>query len=100
MRKPDLQDDDFLTFHDAPWVMALRSSLIHWYRKQARDLPWRRSRDPYAIWVSEIMLQQTQVSTVVPFFERFMESFPTVEKLAAATEAAVLKRWELSLIHI
>ena len=94
MRKPDLQDDDFLTFHDAPWVMALRSSLIHWYRKQARDLPWRRSRDPYAIWVSEIMLQQTQVSTVVPFFERFMKSFPTVEKLAAASEAAVLKRWE------
>jgi A/G-specific adenine glycosylase len=65
-----------------------------WYRRTARDLPWRRSRDPYHVWVSEIMLQQTQVATVVDYFERFIAMYPTVADLAAADEADVLRQWE------
>jgi A/G-specific adenine glycosylase len=68
--------------------------LLHWFDRHARDLPWRRSRDPYAIWVSEVMLQQTQVASVVPFFERFLQSFPSVRALAAAAEADVMRLWE------
>ncbi|WP_397334025.1 A/G-specific adenine glycosylase [Paenibacillus sp. YN15] len=68
--------------------------LLAWYKAGNRDLPWRRSRNPYHIWVSEIMLQQTRVETVIPFFNRFMELFPTVDKLADAPEEQVLKAWE------
>ena len=68
--------------------------LTEWYGRHRRDLPWRRTTDPYAIWVSEIMLQQTGVETVVPFYERFMARFPTVEALAAAPLDDVLKAWE------
>jgi len=68
--------------------------VIAWQRKHGRhDLPWQRSRDPYAIWVSEIMLQQTQVATVIPYFERFLERFPDVAALASADEDAVLALW-------
>ena len=66
--------------------------LLAWYRQHKRDLPWRGGT-PYAVWVSEIMLQQTQVATVIPFFERFMARFPTVEALAAAPIEEVLKQW-------
>ena len=72
----------------------LRSRLLKWYREEQRDLPWRHTNDPYRIWVSEIMLQQTQVKTVVPYYERWVESFPTVEDLARAREVKVLKHWE------
>jgi A/G-specific adenine glycosylase len=65
-----------------------------WFRRNARDLPWRRTRDPYATWVSEIMLQQTQVATVTPYFERFLKRFPTLATLAEADEQAVLRHWE------
>lgn len=75
-------------------TFIIQKSLLGWYRKEHRDLPWRRSRDPYAIWVSEIMLQQTQVKTVLPYFERWMKTFPTVEDLASAPESKVLKLWE------
>lgn len=68
--------------------------MLAWFPTAARDLPWRRTRDPYAIWISEIMLQQTQVSTVIPYWERWMSSFPDVHHLAAAPEARVLKLWE------
>jgi A/G-specific adenine glycosylase len=68
--------------------------LLEWFRAYQRDLPWRRTKNPYHIWVSEIMLQQTQVNTVIPYFERFIEQFPTVEALAEAPEDAVLKAWE------
>lgn len=68
--------------------------LLEWYHGQKRDLPWRRHRNPYYIWVSEIMLQQTRVDTVIPYFERFIAQFPTVEALADAPEAEVLKCWE------
>jgi len=72
---------------------ARRAALLRWYRVHHRDLPWRRTRDPYAIWVSEIMLQQTRVETVIPFFERFLARFPTVGALARARETAVLTAW-------
>ncbi|REE69688.1 A/G-specific DNA-adenine glycosylase [Paenibacillus taihuensis] len=68
--------------------------LLSWYLANRRDLPWRQNRDPYRVWVSEIMLQQTRVDTVIPFYERFMEKFPTAAALAEAPEAEVLKCWE------
>ena len=67
--------------------------LLAWYRQGHRDLPWRRTRDPYRIWISEIMLQQTRAQSVIPYYERFLERFPTVEALARAKEAAVLAVW-------
>lgn len=68
--------------------------LLAWYEANKRDLPWRRLRDPYAIWVSETMLQQTRVETVIPYWERWLTLFPTVEALAQAPESDVLKAWE------
>ncbi|MGB5914076.1 MAG: hypothetical protein WBG63_04375, partial [Phormidesmis sp.] len=59
-------------------LQALRRSLLSWYASQGRELPWRQTRDPYAIWVSEIMLQQTQVKTVIPYYERWLQALPTV----------------------
>ncbi|MEO1298007.1 MAG: A/G-specific adenine glycosylase, partial [Cyanobacteria bacterium J06636_16] len=72
----------------------LQRSLLAWYQQQGRNLPWRRTRDPYAIWVSEIMLQQTQVKTVIPYYERWLQQFPTVVELAIADQQMVLKAWE------
>jgi A/G-specific adenine glycosylase len=69
------------------------SLLIEWYRHKRRDLPWRRTSDPYRIWVSEIMLQQTRAQAVIPYYERFLERFPTVGALAAAPEDEVLALW-------
>ena len=79
---------------DAAWRRRFRRRLRSWYAKHARNLPWRGLHDPYAIWVSEIMLQQTQVATVEGYFERFMQAFPTIEALAAADEHDVLRLWE------
>jgi len=73
---------------------GLRRRLLRWYERHGRkDLPWQRSRDPYRIWVSEIMLQQTQVSTVIPYYERFLERFPDVRALARADLDRVLHHW-------
>jgi A/G-specific adenine glycosylase len=72
----------------------LAPRLLAWYRANRRDLPWRLDRDPYRIWVSEVMLQQTQVSTVVPYFHRFLARFPTVVDLARSDEQEVLRLWE------
>jgi len=69
-------------------------ALLAWYDREKRKLPWRNTNDPYAVWVSEIMLQQTQVTTVLPFWHRWMETFPTVESLAEADEQAVLSIWQ------
>ena len=74
-------------------IPSLRAALMEWYERNRRDLPWRRSRDPYAIWVSEIMLQQTRVAAVVERYEAFMERFPTVTALAHAPEQEVLALW-------
>ncbi|MGD7046101.1 A/G-specific adenine glycosylase [Jeotgalibacillus proteolyticus] len=73
---------------------AFQKDLIGWFEKEMRELPWRKNKDPYQIWVSEIMLQQTRVDTVIPFYHRFMEQFPTIEALANAPEENVLKAWE------
>jgi A/G-specific adenine glycosylase len=73
---------------------SLRRRLLAWYRDHARDLPWRRSRDPYRVWISEVMLQQTQVATVREYFERFVAELPDVYQLAAADEQQVLRLWE------
>ncbi len=71
----------------------IRRRLLAWFAHHRRDLPWRRSRDPYSIWVSEVMLQQTQVATVVPYFERFLRTWPKLADLAAAREQDVLRLW-------
>ncbi|MBR7554457.1 A/G-specific adenine glycosylase [Allobacillus sp. GCM10007491] len=73
---------------------SFQQDLINWYQSIRRELPWRENQDPYRIWVSEIMLQQTRVDTVIPYFNQFMERFPTVKDLANADEQDVLKAWE------
>jgi A/G-specific adenine glycosylase len=87
-------DDLSAMLPDATCRRALRRRLLAWYDAHARRLPWRRNRDPYAVWLSEIMLQQTQVETVKAYFERFVRTFPTIEALARADEHAVLRLWE------
>jgi A/G-specific adenine glycosylase len=72
----------------------IQAKLLQWFKKNKRDLPWRRTRDPYAIWVSEIMLQQTQVATVIPYYEKFLKSFPTVRHLTKSDLSKVLRVWE------
>jgi A/G-specific adenine glycosylase len=72
----------------------IQQRLLSWFEITRRDLPWRRDRDPYRIWVSEVMLQQTTVAAVVPYFERFLNAFPTLRDLAAAPEQDVLRLWE------
>ena len=79
---------------DRTSLRTFRARLLAWFRKSQRDLPWRRTRDAYRVWVSEIMLQQTQVAAVVPYYERFVAAFPTLTDLAAAEEAQVLRLWE------
>lgn len=74
--------------------MSFLSRLITWYEEHGRDLPWRHTRDPYAIWLSEIILQQTRVSQGMSYWFRFMQAYPTVESLAAATEDEVLRLWQ------
>jgi A/G-specific adenine glycosylase len=74
-------------------VQEFRKALKKWYMRVKRDLPWRRDRDPYRVWVSEIMLQQTRVAAVIPYFQRFLDRFPTVESLAAAPEQDLLACW-------
>ena len=73
---------------------AFRSTLLRWYRHHGRDLPWRRPRDPYPILVSEFMLQQTQVSTVLPYYKKWLQRFPNFAALARASEAEVLHAWQ------
>ena len=79
---------------DARQIDTFRCTLLDWYGEHKRDLPWRRTRDPFAVWVSEIMLQQTRVDQVRPYYERFMDRFPTVEHLGKAPLDDVLKAWE------
>jgi A/G-specific adenine glycosylase len=75
-------------------IKKFQEDLISWFKAEQRDLPWRKDQDPYKVWVSEIMLQQTRVDTVIPYFNRFIEWFPTIEDLANANEDKVLKAWE------
>lgn len=86
------------TFAPVAWsslpIPVLQRSLLKWYQQQGRDLPWRRTQEPYAIWISEIMLQQTQVKTVIPYFERWLTTFPAIADLAAADQQSVLMSWQ------
>ena len=83
-----------VTMWEEDKIISFRQKLLAWYDENKRDLPWRRSKNPYHIWVSEIMLQQTRVDTVIPYYERFLDWFPTVESLANASEERLLKAWE------
>ena len=74
-------------------VQSITVPLGAWYRERQRDLPWRQNQDPYRVWISEIMLQQTQVKTVIPYYERFMTRFPDIQSLARADEDEVLEYW-------
>jgi A/G-specific adenine glycosylase len=89
-----MTETDFAQSWNGRRLSAFRRRLLRWYDAHGRDLPWRRSRDPYRVWISEIMLQQTTVAAVVPYFERFLERFPTVAALAADDERDVLRHWE------
>lgn len=71
----------------------MQKELLNWYRANKRDLPWRKNRNPYRIWISEVMLQQTTVATVIPYYEKFMQRFPEVKALASASEPEVLEMW-------
>lgn len=84
----------FAELFDPSRRRSFRGKLLRWFSRHARDLPWRRTRDPYAVWLSEIMLQQTQVVTVLGYFERFLKRFPDVESLARGDEHEVLRLWE------
>ncbi|NWG02123.1 MAG: A/G-specific adenine glycosylase [Syntrophaceae bacterium] len=77
-----------------PLKKKIQTTLLRWFNKNKRDLPWRKTHDPYSIWVSEIMLQQTQVATVIPYYQKFLNSFPTIRHLAKAELSKVLKVWE------
>ncbi len=83
-----------LWFPAPPWRQRLRRRLLAWYARCARQLPWRDEPTPYRVWISEVMLQQTQVQTVVPYFERFVAALPSVHHLAAAEEEEVLRLWQ------
>ena len=82
-----------LSLADSKAKRFFRRKLLDWYDRNGRDLPWRRDHDPYRVWVSEIMLQQTRVAAVIEHYKKFLKRFPTVEKLAAAREASVLAVW-------
>ncbi len=75
-------------------VTQLQKKFLDWYFMNARQLPWRENRNPYRIWISEIMLQQTRVDTVIDYFHRFMQTFPTIKDLANADDEKLLKVWE------
>ena len=91
-RNPESQNQE-PRISEARKIAALRARLLNWYTQNKRDLPWRKSRNPYAIWISEIMLQQTRVAAVIERYTAFMERFPTVEALAEAAEEDVLALW-------
>ncbi len=79
---------------DEKWLAEFRERLLQWFTGAQRDLPWRKTRDPYSIWISEVMLQQTQVKTVLKYYSRFLQAFPDVATLAHASQQQVLKIWE------
>jgi A/G-specific adenine glycosylase len=86
-------DSQTINWHAEFRAPAFREKLLGWYDAHARDLPWRKDRDPYRVWVSEIMLQQTRVAAVIEHYHKFLRRFPTVQKLAASREASVLAAW-------
>ena len=89
----DLKDYGIIMWEEGK-IASFREKLLAWYDANKRALPWRRTQDPYKIWISEIMLQQTRVDTVIPYYERFLDWFPTIADLAQAPEERLLKAWE------
>ena len=77
-----------------PTVTEIAPPLLEWYGKNARDLPWRQNHDPYRVWVSEILLQQTRVEAVKPYYQRFLQRLPTIAHLAQVPEEELMKLWE------
>ncbi len=75
-------------------IEAFQNDLVQWFQEEQRNLPWRKDNDAYRVWVSEVMLQQTRVDTVIPYYNRFLEKFPTIESFADADEESILKIWE------
>lgn len=94
LNKAELKEQYNIEMWTDDKIQAFRETLLNWYDQEKRDLPWRRTSDPYKIWISEIMLQQTRVDTVIPYFERFVKTFPTVQDLAEADDDKLLKVWE------
>lgn len=94
--KKELKDQFNIEMWNEEKIISFRKILLDWYDAQEADhnFPWRETGDPYHIWISEIMLQQTRTDTVIPYYERFIEAFPTIEDLAQAPEEKVLKMWE------
>jgi len=92
LRQHETGQDEIAMF-EASQISRIQDSLLAWFRASRRDLPWRRASDPYRVWVSEIMLQQTRAAAVIPFYERFLARFPDVEALAAASESDLLSVW-------
>jgi A/G-specific adenine glycosylase len=88
------KEEDSVNSVNSVKVRRLLPLLLDWFASNARDLPWRRTRDPYAIWVSEIMLQQTQVKTVLPYWDRWMRALPTIQSLAKVDSEKLHKLWE------
>ena len=89
-----LVQPDCYKVNRAKKIQKIVSELLDWFKTNARDLPWRRTQDPYAIWVSEIMLQQTQVKTVLPFWERWMRELPNIKAVANTNSHKIHKLWE------
>lgn len=94
MNLPSVVQQESELIRDAKRRSRLRTSLVGWFQQHARDLPWRRDPTPYKIWVSEIMCQQTQIATVIPYFERLINKYPDVAALAASDEDELLRLWE------
>lgn len=94
MERNELLEQYKIEVWDEQTTNKFQETLLNWYDDQKRDLPWRNTSDPYKIWVSEIMLQQTQVATVIPYYERFLEKYPTIKSLAESHEDDLLKVWE------
>lgn len=90
----DARSSGVLTWEDRDWRDRVRRKLLRWFDKSARKLPWRDDPQPYHVWVSEVMLQQTQVATVIDYYHRFLAAFPTIESLAQADEGRLMRLWE------
>lgn len=94
MKKKDLLKENNIEMWDDKKIASFQQTLLDWYDSSKRDLPWRETSNPYYIWVSEIMLQQTQVDTVIPYYNRFISTLPAIQDLADADEDTLLKLWE------
>src|SRR2546427_2000430 len=93
MKVKKKKGQEFCVQLDPARKQKLQKKLFDWYVIHQRELPWRGAKDPYAVWISEVMLQQTQVQTVIPYYLRFLKAFPTIERLARADTQELLRLW-------